>query len=78
MKDKELKLDEMKASHTLGGAVLSVTTAEWKTVQLFLMVSKKSGEGEDEGQCGRLATKYRCSLKVTGEEKTARSEYITY
>jgi hypothetical protein len=30
MKDKELKLDEMKASLTLGGAVRSVTTVEWK------------------------------------------------
>ncbi len=30
MKDEELKLDEMKASQTLGGALRRVTTAEWK------------------------------------------------
>jgi len=57
MKDKELKLDEMKASHTQGGAGRSVTTAEWKAAQLLLMVSKKAREGEGEGQRGRSATK---------------------
>ena len=30
MKDEELKLDEMKVSHTLGGVLRRVTTAEWK------------------------------------------------